>query len=132
MTLREFTVKMRPEEGVSRVQLAVLAPHDFPMYGAAGAGSIVEVKVTRVVGRHVFAQFQTGDMPEGGLVLREQRSGPDGFEPAMRGSVTMKVEARRYWNIVAAFYADYVFGQALVQTADTDYHIVVHATSRAA
>lgn len=134
--MREYTVKMKPKVGDSRVQLALLVPHDFG-FGDPGAGSIVEVKVTRVVGRHVFVQFQTGDMPEGGLVLQERREvwgtgGHIGFGNVMLGSMTMKVEARRYWNIVAAFYADHVFGQPLVQTADTDHHVVVHATSRPA
>jgi len=131
--MREFTVKMAPKVGDSRIQLVLLVPHDFPI-GDPGAGSIVEVKILGVslpTANSAYAQFQTGDLPEGGVILRDDTLLHDGHQN-FRATMSMRVEARRYWNVVVAFYSDFVFGKAAVQTAESSNHITVHASSRPA
>jgi len=122
---KQYTAKMRPDVGMSRVNLAGLVPDEI-MYGPGGS-LIVEVEVVRAVTSefmHVMLQLQEGSHPEGNVDI-------------ISGSTTVfrmsrRIEARRGWDLVACFYYGAWYSTPAVQTAESDNYVIVRVSSRPA
>lgn len=126
MSVRGYTVKMAPVEGMSRVQLVGLVPEDFLVW--KDFNRIVEVEVRSVVAGDWSAavMLSISDGPRGYYVGRSY------YKTVCRMSTV--AEARVGWNVIVSF--EEIPGmpnhRPLLQRADTDYHVVVRVSSRPA
>lgn len=131
VTPREFTVKMRPEIGQSRVQLYGLVPNDW--FLCSEHDLLVEVEVQSVVAwkdtrekdfpRQAIVLLTRGDMPAATFVTHG--------DSRVRGLMTLRVPARLGWNVIVSFGAFDDFSR-WEQTEVSEYHVVVRVSSRPA